>query len=545
MRPNDVAKVTSAGSAADRRERVGWYFYDFANSAFSTSVVTVFLGPYLTAVARAAGDAEGFVYPLGVKVAAGSFFPYVVSLSVLLQVVLLPFLGAVADYSRRKKHMLLFFAYLGAFATMGLYFLRGTNYLLGGSLYVIANISFGAAVVLYNAFLPEIATSGERDSVSSKGWALGYLGGGMLLALNLLLVSQAAAIGLSTEQAVRISLASAGAWWAVFTLLPMATLRTRQPVNTLPPGEHLALVGLKRARRILGSLRRYPQTLLFLVAHLLYNDGVQTVITLASQFGQEELGLPMSTLAIVVLMVQFVAVLGAVLFDYVARAVGAKRAIVVSLVIWIGVVVYAYGFLRTRHPVLRPGRGHRHRPGRDPGAQSVPVLAHDSARPRGRVLQRVRDQRAGSELDGTPPVWPGPPVRRQLSGGHSLGGDLPPVGPVRAVTRGRPPCGRRGRQRGPSPSIGRPAVGHAGARSLARPASPALVSSSINTTTLRRPRALPRIRAISPALRQCTPSWSAAPAPTVAKAPRPRRRRPRSRPARVEARSRIRRTGRP
>jgi UMF1 family MFS transporter len=347
VRPNDVPSVTSPGSAADRRERVGWYFYDFANSAFSTSVVTVFLGPYLTAVARTAGDAEGFVYPLGVKVAAGSFFPYVVSLSVLLQVVLLPFLGAVADYSRRKKHMLLFFAYLGAFATMGLYFLRGTNYLLGGSLYVIANISFGAAVVLYNAFLPEIATSGERDSVSSKGWALGYLGGGMLLALNLLLVSQAAAIGLSTEQAVRISLASAGAWWAVFTLLPMAALRTRQPVKTLPPGEHLALVGLKHARRILGSLRRYPQTLLFLVAHLLYNDGVQTVITLASQFGQEELGLPMSTLAIVVLMVQFVAVLGAVLFDYVARAVGAKRAIVVSLVIWIGVVVYAYGFLRT------------------------------------------------------------------------------------------------------------------------------------------------------------------------------------------------------
>ena len=108
MRPNDVPSVTSPGSAADRRERVGWYFYDFANSAFSTSVVTVFLGPYLTAVARTAGDAEGFVYPLGVKVAAGSFFPYVVSLSVLLQVVLLPFLGAVADYSRRKKHMLLF-----------------------------------------------------------------------------------------------------------------------------------------------------------------------------------------------------------------------------------------------------------------------------------------------------------------------------------------------------------------------------------------------------------------------------------------------------
>jgi UMF1 family MFS transporter len=339
--------VISRGSASDRRERVGWYFYDFANSAFSTSVVTVFLGPYLTAVARAAADADGFVRPLGVRIAAGSFFPYVVSLSVLLQVVLLPVLGAAADYSRRKKPLLLGFAYLGSVATMGLYFLRGADYLLGGGLYLVANISFGASVVVYNAFLSEIATTDERDTVSSRGWALGYLGGGLLLGLNLVLVWQAATVGLTMEQAVRISLLSAGAWWAVFTLVPMATLQTRQPVRALPPGERLVFVGFKQARRILGTLRQHPHTLRFLVAHLLYNDGIQTVITLAAQFGREELGLTMSTLAGVVLMVQFVAVLGALLFDYVARVVGAKRAIVVSLVIWIGVVVYAYGVLGT------------------------------------------------------------------------------------------------------------------------------------------------------------------------------------------------------
>ena len=332
---------------AERRERIGWYFYDFANSAFSTTVVTVFLGPYLTSVARAAADPDGFVYPLGIKVAAGSFFPYMVSLSVLLQVLLLPMLGAIADYSHRKKQMLFVFAYLGALATLALYGVRGTSYLLGGLLYVVANISFGAALVFYNAFLPDLAAPDQRDSVSAKGWALGYLGGGVLLALNLALFLRASAFGLTTEQAVRINLASAGAWWAIFTLIPLATLRARQPARPLPPGEHVARVGFGQAARTLAALPRYPHTLLFLLAYLLYNDGIQTVIALSSQFGQEELGLPMSTLATAILMVQFVAFLGALAFGGVARAIGAKAAVTLSLVIWIGAVVYAYAWLRS------------------------------------------------------------------------------------------------------------------------------------------------------------------------------------------------------
>ncbi len=332
---------------AERRERIGWYFYDFANSAFSTTVVTVFLGPYLTSVARAAADPDGFVYPLGITVAAGSFFPYMVSLSVLLQVLLLPMLGAIADYSHRKKQMLFVFAYLGALATLALYGVRGTSYLLGGLLYVVANISFGAALVFYNAFLPDLAAPDQRDSVSAKGWALGYLGGGVLLALNLALFLRASAFGLTTEQAVRINLASAGAWWAIFTLIPLATLRARQPARPLPPGEHVARVGFGQAARTLAALPRYPHTLLFLLAYLLYNDGIQTVIALSSQFGQEELGLPMSTLATAILMVQFVAFLGALAFGGVARAIGAKAAVTLSLVIWIGAVVYAYAWLRS------------------------------------------------------------------------------------------------------------------------------------------------------------------------------------------------------
>ncbi len=331
----------------NRREQRGWYFYDWANSAFSTTVVTVFLGPYLTTITKAAADAQGFVYPLGIKVNAGSFFPYIVSLSVLLQVIFLPVLGAIADYSHRKRQMMALFAYLGALTTMGMYFLQGTRYLLGGLLFLIANLSFGASVVFYNAFLPEIARPEERDSVSSLGWALGYLGGGLLLLMNLVLVSKAGAFGLETGQAVRISLASAGVWWAIFTIIPLVALKSRQPVRSLPPHASYLTIGFRQLRSTLSQASNYPQTMLFLAAYLLYNDGIQAVITLSSQFGQEELGLPISTLTTVILMVQFVAFFGSILFNYIAKGVGARNAIMVSLVIWTGTLVYAYGFLQT------------------------------------------------------------------------------------------------------------------------------------------------------------------------------------------------------
>ena len=117
----EIARSAGVAAIDDRREQTGWYFYDWAHSAFSTTVVTVFLGPYLTAVTRRAADADGFVYPLGIPVAAGAFFPYMVFLSVLLQVLFLPVLGAIADYTHLKKHLLGVFAYAGAIATMLLY----------------------------------------------------------------------------------------------------------------------------------------------------------------------------------------------------------------------------------------------------------------------------------------------------------------------------------------------------------------------------------------------------------------------------------------
>lgn len=174
----DTLRSQAADEAAERRrEQRGWYFYDWACSVYSTSVLTVFLGPYLTSVAKSAADPDGFVHPLGIPVRAGSFFAYTVSASVIVSILVMPLAGAVADRTGRKKPLLALAAYVGATATTGLFFLDGDRYLLGGFLLIVANSSVAVSMVLYNSYLPQIARPEERDAVSSRGWAFGYAAG--------------------------------------------------------------------------------------------------------------------------------------------------------------------------------------------------------------------------------------------------------------------------------------------------------------------------------------------------------------------------------
>jgi len=160
----------------DRREVFGWAMYDWANSAFSTTIGTVFLGPYLASLAAQAAkvNPDGMARLLGMPIAPDSFMPYCVSLSVGLQVLFLPILGAIADYSHLRKSMMRAFAMLGA-AAAALFFVSGQLWWLGGLLFIVANLFFGASAVFYNSFLPDIAAEEDRDRVSSYGWAMGYL----------------------------------------------------------------------------------------------------------------------------------------------------------------------------------------------------------------------------------------------------------------------------------------------------------------------------------------------------------------------------------
>ncbi|MFE0732068.1 MFS transporter [Streptomyces antibioticus] len=323
--------------AARQREQRGWYFYDWACSVYSTSVLTVFLGPYLTSVAKAAADPEGYVHPLGIPVRAGSFFPYAVSLSVVVAVLLMPLVGAAADRSGRKKPLLAAAAYTGAAATTAMFFLGGDRYLLGGLLLIVANAAQSVAMMLYNSYLPQIAPPEERDAVSSRGWAFGYAAGSLVLVVNLVLYLAHDSFGVSESTAVRICLASAGLWWGGFTLIPLLRLRDRPPAVRETPGAAGAAPtapGLRQLMATLRDMRRHPLTLAFLLAYLVYNDGIQTVISQASVYGSEELGLSQSTLIGAVLLVQVLAVAGALGMGRLARTYGAKRTILGSLVAW-------------------------------------------------------------------------------------------------------------------------------------------------------------------------------------------------------------------
>jgi UMF1 family MFS transporter len=341
-----VRAEAAAGTAGLRREQRGWYFYDWACSVYSTSVVTVFLGPYLTAVAERAADADGYVHPLGVPVRAGSFFAYSVSLSVILAVLVMPLVGSLADRTGRKKPLLAAAAYTGAAATTGMFFLDGDRYLLGGLLLVVANAAQSVGMMLYNSYLPQIAPPEERDAVSSRGWAFGYAAGSTVLVANLVLYSAHGSFGLTETAAVRVCLASAGLWWGAFTVVPLRRLRDRHARV-----ERSAAPGLRQLAATVRDMRRHPLTLSFLLAYLVYNDGIQTVITQASVYGSQELGLGQSTLITAVLLVQVLAVAGALAMGRLARTYGAQRTILGSLVAWTTTLAAGY-FLPPKAPVF-------------------------------------------------------------------------------------------------------------------------------------------------------------------------------------------------
>lgn len=339
----------------DPREVFGWKMYDWANSAFYTTVVGALYGPYLTELAQQAVGENGTVVSFGPvgSITAKSFFPTCISVAVFLQVFVLPILGAIGDYSNLKKRMMALFCYLAVIANCLMFLVTGRFYLLGGLLFIIANLGFGASIVFYNGFLGEITTEDQRDKVSSRGFAYGYLGGGLLLALNFLLVKSAGRLGMDPYMAVRLSLLSAGIWWGAFALITFARLKTRQAEKTLPPGKTYLTIGFSELGRTFRELARLRHTLKYLIGYLFYNDGIQTVISMASVFMAQELfiarGLKtdQSFLLGVFLMVQFVAIFGALIFERLAYAIGTKRAIMVSLVLWCGVVIYGYGFLHT------------------------------------------------------------------------------------------------------------------------------------------------------------------------------------------------------
>jgi len=346
---DDITGVADLRPLARRREQRAWYWYDWANSAYVTTIATVLFAPYLITVAEQAacgfvGDAANpcreDLSVLGLAVAPGSLPSYIITFSTILSAVLLPLLGAVADRTENKKGMLAGFAWVGAAFAALLFFCTDGNWQIGAIAVIGANLCLGASTVVNDAILPLISEEDERDRVSSRGWAWGYLGGGLLLAVNLAVV-QLQPFGLDQGMAVRVSMLSAAVWWAAFTFIPYLGLRNHPPEHVVPESGGVIQQSFGQLWATLKDLRNYPMALTFLLAYLFFNDGIQTVIVSSSTFGSKELGFETSTLITTILMVQFVAFGGALLFGRAAGRYGAKRVILTGLVIWMLIVTVA------------------------------------------------------------------------------------------------------------------------------------------------------------------------------------------------------------
>lgn len=355
----------TVGDAPDRRrEQRGWVWYDWANSVFPTSVITVFGSLYLTAIAAEAAiadtatngpnpcpaDGDGGTNKLvdcqidllGLHFQAGSLWGYLLAVATFVQVLIVPLMGAIADRTQNKKRMLAISAFGGATATALMSLVGGTNWQLGVLLFVLGNIGYGTSVVIYYSFIPEIATADERDGLSTKGWAFGYLGGGVALAVQLAVYLLHDSLGLTEGNAAQIAFLLSGIWWVAFTMIPLRRLRDHQRPHGDEHGVGVVRGGFRELANTVKLARAYPLTLAFLGTYLIYTDGIATVANVSAQYGSEELNFEETVLISTILIVQFVAFLGGMLHGIVARRFGAKRTIMMSLAVWLVVIGAAY-----------------------------------------------------------------------------------------------------------------------------------------------------------------------------------------------------------
>ena len=329
----------------DRRTIFGWAMYDWANSAYITAGAGVLLPIFFADTVVP----EGGIEILGRNVTGEALWGFAVGFGALALFLAMPVLGAVADLSNRKKRLLQVFAYIGSAATITLVFTSTGDVVLTLALFLIAHTGFVAGNVMYNGFLPEISTDETIDRVSAQGFALGYLGGGLQLVLAAAIILFHEELGLTETTAQRMGIAMAGVWWAAFGAFSFTRLGDWGTAGSIPeqyramPGWiALTRLGFSRTLTTTRQIGRHKPLLLFVLAFILYNDGVQTVIAMTSVYASETLELSTATILAMFLLVQFVAFPGALLVGRLAGHIGTKRTILSTLVVWSLVAVGAF-----------------------------------------------------------------------------------------------------------------------------------------------------------------------------------------------------------
>jgi UMF1 family MFS transporter len=321
-----------------RRDLRAWAMYDWANSAVQTTIVAAIFPIYFQKVAAA-----GIPGPV-----ATSRFAWATTIAIVIVAVVAPLLGAVADHTPVKKRLLGLFMGIGAAATAAMFFITRGDWQFALTLFVIVNVGVAGSIVFYESLLPHIAGEEELDRVSTAGYALGYLGGGVLLAINIVMMSRPDWFFLSSrEVAVRASLASVAVWWVVFSI-PLFRRVPEPPLGLEPRDRSEGLGLLSAGRRLLETLRelrRYRQAFMLLLAFLIYNDGIQTIIRMATTYGTE-IGIDENAMIAALLITQFIGVPFGFLFGFFAQRIGAKRAVFVGLMTYALISILGY-FMRT------------------------------------------------------------------------------------------------------------------------------------------------------------------------------------------------------
>ena len=322
-----------------RRELRAWALYDWANSVFMTTGLLIF--PVYFADVACAGSPS---------TVATARYSLATTISMLVVAAASPILGAIADYRALKKKLLAFFMIIGAVATSAWYFVGGGDWRLAIALFLVANTGVTSSIVFYESLLPHIASQEEVDRVSTAGYALGYLGSSLLMILHVAWIQKPALFGIpSVEMAIRLAFLTSGIWWAVFTI-PLLR-RVPEPPLRLEKGERAdenpVKVGFRRLGVTLREMRGYKHTFLFLVAFLIYNDGIGTIIRMASIYGRE-IGIEAGSLISSLLVVQLVGIPFTFLFGGLAGWIGAKRSIFVSLAVYLVISVLGYRMTTAR-----------------------------------------------------------------------------------------------------------------------------------------------------------------------------------------------------
>jgi UMF1 family MFS transporter len=317
-----------------RRELRAWAMYDWANSAFQTTIIAAIFPIYFHKVAA-------FGLP---PAEATSKFAWATTIAILIVAMIAPLLGAIADYAAIKKKLLGIFLGIGVVATLAMYWIKTGDWMFALVLFVIGNVGVAGSIVFYESLLPHLVSDAELDKVSSAGYAVGYIGGGALLAINLLMILRPTLFGIpDAAVATRLSLASVGVWWLVFSI-PLFR-QVPEPARRIEPDEkpqgNTLVTGAKRLVETFRELTRYRQAFLLLVAFLLYNDGIQTIIRMATTYGAE-LNIDENGMILALLITQFIGIPFAFLFGALAGRIGAKRAVFAGLAVYAGITVLGY-----------------------------------------------------------------------------------------------------------------------------------------------------------------------------------------------------------